>query len=837
MTLMLNLNGAWRLEGFDSGAGSGAEAVDFDDSDWTAVQVPGDVHRALVAARRLPEPFDDLNEDACRWVEDKEWWYRLTFGCPADLSGPAELVFEGLDTFATLWLNGHELGRTSNMHVAHTFDVAGVLRPGQPNVIAVRFDPTCATAEQHPAEHLWSAFYSHRMWVRKAQMNFGWDWGPRLVTVGLWRGVRLQPKRSPRLRSPYVRCHALSGEGATVVVGAEVEGEAQGDLMVRVTFDHAGEAFTALAQVCAERAATRLVIPNPQLWWPHTHGVPTLHEVRFELLRGEEVLDGTTVRTGLRTMEVVQAPDRNGPGRSFTVHVNGVPVFCKGADWLPVDSFIGSAPTERYRALVAMARDAHMNMLRIWGGGVYEHDAFYDACDELGVMVWQDFMFACAGYPDDDPDFRAAVEAEAEFVVRRLRNRPCLALWCGNNENDWIEDMIKATDPGAPFYGRRLYHEVLPAVCARLDPTRLYWPSSPYGGNDHNSELEGDRHNWKVWAGIAVPRRFGQQLPGGTTPEDVSFRHYAADRTRFCSEFGIHGSPVLRTLTRHVTAGELEYDSPEFLHRIKDPDKTRKDRMMAAHVGMPNGLQDYAVKSALVQAEGLRFGLEHYRRSMFHCSGALFWQLHDCWPGISWSCIDYYLNPKAGYYYVRRALAPVILSPVIVGDHVQLWGVNDRLERQHGEAVVEQVTVDGEVVDSRSVEVNILPNSAEQLAVWRLSELPVLTAQEPGCLLIRAPEAPEIPENVLFARELKDIPFRPATIEAVWSEAAPGEYSVTLSADVLAYFVHLEFPVDGTVASDNYVPVIPDRPTTIRFSSSAPVSAAEVRIAALNPRH
>ncbi|MBM3123177.1 MAG: hypothetical protein FJZ97_13485 [Chloroflexi bacterium] len=512
-----------------------------------------------------------------------------------------------------------------------------------------------------------------------------------------------------------------------------------------------------------------------------------------------------------------------------------MPIFCKGADWIPVDSFIGSAPPERYRALVTMARDAHMNMLRIWGGGVYEHDAFYDACDELGVLVWQDFMFACAAYPDDDAEFRQAVAVEAEAVVRRLRNRACVALWCGNNENDWIDDMMRPTDPGKPFFGRRIYHEILPAACGRLDPTRLYWPSSPYGGNDHNSEREGDRHNWKVWGGLPVPRRFGEQPPGGNTPQAVSFRNYADDTTRFCSEFGIHGSPVLSTLTRHSTHRTLQYDTEEFLYRIKDPDKTRKDRMMAAHVGLPTDLEDYATKSALVQAEGLRFGLEHYRRRMFHCSGALFWQLHDCWPGISWSCIDYYLNPKASYYYVRRALAPVILSPVIVGDEVQLWGVNDTLERRHEEAIVRQVSLTGEVLDQRSVEVNILPNCAEKLAMWRLSELRALTAEEPGCLIVSVPEEPGIPSNVLFARELKDVPLKSATVSAQWEATGP-EYAVTLTSDVLAYFAHLLLPVDGIVASDNYVHVLPGEPVVIRFTGPEGLLAEEVGIGALNLR-
>ncbi len=834
---MLDLNGVWQLKGYGpgEGAGAGAEQPGFSDDDWLPVSVPGDVHRALVAAGELPEPFDGMNVEECQWVEGKEWWYRLSFECPPELDGPAELLFEGLDTYATIWLNGEPVGSAGNMLISHAFEVGAHLRPGETNVIAIRFDPTTAVAETRQADHLWSAFYSHRPWVRKAQMNFGWDWGPRLATVGIWRGVSLRRKPDCRLRSPYVRCHAISDEGAVVVVGSEIEGNCSEGVRLHVRLEDGDRSFEGAAQVVGARAETRLIVPEPRLWWPHSHGEPALHTAHFALRNGDGALDEATVRTGLRTVEVVQAPDPDGAGKSFTVHVNGVPIFCKGADWIPVDSFIGAAPPERYHRLVEMAREANMNMLRIWGGGVYEHDAFYDACDELGVMVWQDFMFSCAAYPDDDPEFREMVEAEADSVVRRLRNRPSIALWCGNNENDWIDDMQHAADPGAPFYGRRIYHEILPSVCARLDPTRLYWPSSPYGGSDHNSEREGDRHNWKVWAGLPVPRRFGQQLPGGRTPEDVSFRHYAEDDCRFCSEFGIHGSPVLRTLSRHVPAEELDYDSEQFLYRIKDPDNTRKVRMMAAHIGEPTSLEDYVLKSMLAQAEGLRFGIEHYRRCMFHCSGALFWQLHDCWPGISWSCIDYYLNPKASYYYVKRAMAPVILSPELRDGEVLLYGVNDTLARRTVDVLARQVELDGTVRRSHGVQADLPPNSSTLVASWQVGELGTGWPEEPEPLIFSAPEADGIPDNVLFPVELKDVPLRPATIGAEWEQTGGDSYEVTLSSEVLAYFVHLVFPVDGVQASDNYVHVLPGEPAILQVTAPGPLDPGEVQVQALNP--
>lgn len=830
----MEITGNWLLCDFDEGEGliKGAHLPECDTACWVPVSVPGDVHTALIAAGRVEDPFVGQNIEKCEWVERREWWYRAEFQAPeAALDDRCDLVFEGLDTYATVYLNGEELAQTDNMFIRHRVDATRAMRPGR-NVLAVRFDSTVATVERRDASPFWAAFYPPRVWVRKAGMNFGWDWGPRLVTCGIWRPVRLEIVRRARIESHYVRTHAIAPQHAVILVGAEVEllpTVVEDGLRLRATLVHEGKVLTGEARLAGRRAEIRLLVENPRLWWPNGTGDQPLHPVTVELLADDEVLDRVEDRVGIRTVSLLQEPDPDGLGSSFTIVVNGMRIFARGADWIPADNFIGSIPPQRYQALVGMASEANMNMLRVWGGGVYEHEAFYRACDERGVMVWQDFMFSCAAYPDHDESFVANVRREAETVVKRLRNHACIALWCGNNENDWIDDMTRGDDPAKPFYGRRIYHEVLPAVCAGLDPSRPYWPSSPYGGSDHNSEREGDRHNWQVWAGQKYPHVFGEPYGADTSEANVSFRNYALDLCRFCSEFGIHASPVLRTLTTRT--GNLEYDSPEFLYRIKDFDVERKARMMRAHIGEPTSLEQYRVFSMLVQAEGLRFAIEHYRRRMHDCAGSLFWQLNDCWPGISWSVIDYDLNPKAGWYYAKRAYAPLALSAKIEEETLHLYVVNDRREDEAVTARLLTVDTREGIVGERTVTGVASANAATVLTQFRLGELGLDDPTRRFLVLREA--AGKAPEHAIFLAELKDTVLAPATLSLGVQPTECGA-DITVASDVPAHFVAVDIDLPGAVLSDNYVTLLPGEERTLSARATRPITSDLVTVLCLN---
>lgn len=835
--MQLSLNGSWNLFHFEPGQGvqKGAHREDFNERDAIAVDVPGDVHTALIRAGILPDPYYDENPEACGWVEDYEWWYRTRFTVPADMQGQRfELVFEGLDTLADIYLNGEKVGSAQNMFTPYRFDVTEHLRRGEENTLAICFHPVVLEAEKKDVSRYWSAFYKPRVWVRKAQMGWGWDWGPRFVTVGVWRPARLEAHSVARIANLFAYTVRLTENGAEVRLSAEIEriGEEERPLVVSFFVRDHGQDWRVSAPVIDGKAETTLWMESPQLWWTHDLGTPHLYTVEAELLDGTKVVHTDSIRFGVRTIEVDQSPGLEPDTTNFTFVLNGVKLFAKGADWIPADNLIGSIPAERYRKLVQMARDANMNMLRVWGGGIYESPEFYNACDEMGVLVWQDFMFSCAAYPDDDEEFVKEVRREAEVVVKQLRNHPCIALWCGNNENQWIDSMIHWNEPDFPFFGKRIYDEVLPQVCAQHDPSRLYWPGSPWGGDDANSDRAGDKHNWQVWAGMIYPRTSREEPRSNPTPEGVSYRHYAHDKGRFISEFGMHGSPALRTLQRNIPPDQFFYDSEGFLYRIKDPDTSRKEKLFEAHVWQPKDIQEFVLLSQFVQAEGLKFGIEHYRRRKFECSGTLFWQLNDCWPGISWSVIDYYLNPKGAYHYVTRAFAPLLYTFRQEEDgSVTLWGVNDLLQKACSVLRIRRLRLDGSVLEEREHIAHVPANSSQQL-------LQLAPAQDPAqeVLVVQVRRGHYAPDNVHFFAEWKHVQMPKATVQAVFTlKGQEGcEWECELRADTFAHFVHLVFPQDAVQASDNYISLLPGEPRTIEFTCPEPCDPRQIQIWGFN---
>jgi beta-mannosidase len=873
-SIILNLNGMWKLRDFTPGQGlaAGAHLPDHDDADWHPASVPGDVHTALVEIGRLAPPFYNMNVETCQWVEGREWWYRTTFEAPSgqdDAQARYLLTFDGLDTLATVYLNGAEIGCHRNMFIAATFDVTEHLRAGEHNTLAVRFDPVVASVGKRKIEGQWG-HNPERAWVRKAQCNFGWDWAPRLVSVGLWQGVTLRRYVGARLSGVFFRTTAISPQAAeaTVVVEAERWADVP-DLKAQITLSRGEQQLTDRIPLINGRAEVAFTIPDPALWWTHDLGEPALYELEVALQTGGKTLDTHCEQVGIRTIQVDQSSDPEEPDTQFfTFVLNGVKLFAKGANWIPADSFVAQVDEARYRDLLELAAEANMNTLRVWGGGIYEKDVFYRLCDELGILIWQEFMFACALYPDSDPDFMAEVERETEAVVRRLRNRPCLALWSGNNENDWIDDMVNWQRPGRNFPGKRIYHELLPPIVERLDGTRFYWPSSPYGGNDHNDEREGDRHNWQVWHGGALSRRFGQVPKRDGSSEGIAYRHYAEDPARFISEFGMHAAPVLETLRRNVPATALYLGSPELVYRNKDEPKGKGDLLMLAHTGLPNSLQEYLDFSMICQAEGLKFGIEHYRRRKFHCSGTLFWQWNDCWPGLSWSVLDYYLFPKAGYFYAKRAYAPVLASFKEEVDGVSLWITNDTLEDFSDTVSVFHGDFSGRKLCEEMLEVRVSANvslkvkhflfdepstkettqaviaSEAQQSPSRKEEIassqkPVLSEAE-GTLLAMTRAEQQLrtedprreylavrsssglfPDNRHFFVEVKNLERPKPNLKVAINEKDNGKYQVRVATDTYAYFVKLVVPVEGTRFSDNYFDLFPGQERVIEVWNRA----------------
>jgi beta-mannosidase len=810
---------------------------DFVDHFWLSVRVPGDVHSALIEAGLLDPPYFGHNDLKARWVEDKVWWYRTELEVP-EAPAPGErwwLEFEGIDTFATVYVGGLEIASSENQFVPLSLDVTRVLRPGR-NVVCVRIDPVRDRVAGKRL-HSWAGFAKERAWVRKAQMSWGWDWAPRLVTAGLWRPVWLRRRKGGRLTSLWVRTAEVAGEGrpARLDIEAETEVWAARDAFVRMEVTDADgcTVWRGRAPVDGGKAKVSCDISQARLWWTHDLGTPYLYNLRCQLVTDGRVVDERHEAFGIRTVRLCTERD----GRpAFTFELNGVPLFAKGANWIPVDCFYASVPDARYEQLIALAKGAHMNMLRVWGGGIYERDAFYRLCDREGLLVWQDFMFACALYPDYNQAFWRSVEAEIDAVVRRLRNHPCLALWCGNNENDWLYEMLRSSG-GAdePFYGERIWHELIPQRLAVLDPDRPYWPSSPYGGNDHNSAEAGDRHNWQVWHGHVYPRRFGEPERIDYSVEGVSFKHYAEDTARFVSEFGMHASANRYTLARWLPPGSLVLGHPELEYRNKDFHPEKGLLLMAGYTGEPTDFDSYLAYSMLTQAEGLRFGVEHYRRRKFEASGTLIWQLNDSWPGTSWSIIDYHLLPKAAYYYAKRFYHPVLWSLAVQpGRNAQLWGINDTLEDLEGHIRLEVRTWDGQVIKTVELPVHLAPGAVAHFGEWTETDLLGQCDPREVAVLV-VPVGVPGPRQVLYLRDHKDMRWPACSVR--W-HADPDACRIVVETDRHARFVQMEFGQPAVVASDNFFDLPAGERIEIKIQSLAgePIRWDAIRVHALNGR-
>jgi beta-mannosidase len=828
---------------------------------WLPAVVPGGVHESLLAAGRIEDPYQDRNERGVRWIEERDWWFRGSFAGPAELAAGerARLVFHGLDTVADIWLNGRPLGHHENMFRPAEFDVTERLRDR--NDLLLRFSPPlygltvpAAAAElQARFAALFADFMSGdepraesdgfmtetkavASLRRKAPFSWGWDFGPRVPSVGIWRPAELRVEKAAVLTGHHIRTEAIGPDGsATVGVLVEADPFATGAQLtarIEVTAPSGRRASVELP-VTDGQAHGALTVPEAELWWTHDLGDPVLHDVTVTLLDGAKTLDRVTDRVGLRTIALDRGADPEG-GHVFRFILNGVPVFARGAAWLPADMLVGSVEPDRVRALVGLARDGGMNMLRVWGGGIYEQDAFYRACDEQGVLVWQDFMFACTDYPQSDPALAAEVAREAEYQVRRLRNHPSLALWCGNNEVQVIHGAVyQSYDPGD--WGYDFFYRVLPDAVARHDGRTPYWPGSPWGEDPSegwaaaNGVLDGDRHAWEVWHGIS----FG---PGDRTydnPGDARhYRRYADDSGKFISEFGIHAAPELATLRRYLPQDELHVHSESFDQHNKDNPKNKHDAVLAIVTGLPATIEQYVDFTMISQAEGLKFGVEHYRRRAPHCNGTLAWQFNDVWPGFSWSVVDHDLVPKAGYHYLSRAYAPVLASFRREGETLELWLSNSGRTEVTTTASITVAGFDGTDYLRQDVTVNVA--SGESRAVWTGVGLE-LAANRYAWADSRDGA---FPSNRLFFAEIKDIPFGEPKLDVTATPTGPGKAVLTITATSFAYFVHALTPLPGTRFDVNYLDLRDGESATIEVTGLPDeFDPASIEVRAWQPRH
>ncbi|MGQ9630941.1 MAG: glycoside hydrolase family 2 protein [bacterium] len=676
----ISLDGDWQLKHFLEGTLNveSPDRLDAVDAETIPARVPGNVELDLLRAGKIEDPFYGRNVFHLREYEFHQWWYGREFDVPARFKGrPCELVFHGLDCVATVWVNGVLVGESANMLVEQRFDVTGAIRPNETNRIDVRIRSPLNYARDKNYDAIVNSWEGREeaLWVRKAAHTYGWDIAPRIVSAGIWRSVELVAHDADEIEDLYYYTSRISPEGATLVCHFKFKTGAPilDGFSLRFRGRCGRRGFSQTTPVEFVTGQVRIEISNPLLWWPKGYGDPNLYSVTCELLKDGKVLDKRVDRVGIRTVHL----DRNdtvGEEGRFRFIVNGQPIMVKGANWVPLDAF-HSRDAERVDDVVALFDDLGCNMIRCWGGNVYEDHKFFDLCDERGIMVWQDFAFACARYPQTD-DFLSAVREEGRKIVRKLRNHASLALWCGDNEVDYgfyAENFLPEDN--------RLTREVLRRVVQSCDPHRPYVPSSPYAP--------------PAISRTSTPQNTPEQHLWG--PRDYfKSRFYVENTAHFIGEIGYHGCPNVSSIRKFIPEENLwPWDNEDwrahsvehwqYKRRSYDRNELMVNQVRELFGDVPETLEEFALASQIVQAEAKKFFIEHTRMRKWRCSGVLWWNVIDCWPQFSDAVVDYYFGKKLAYHYIKRVQRPVC---VMVGEpdswHLPVVVGNDSLEEAKG---------------------------------------------------------------------------------------------------------------------------------------------------------
>lgn len=788
-------------------------------------QVPGVVHTDLLAAGLIADPYLDANERDQHWIGLTEWRYTTRFSW-AGADERADLVFEGLDTVARIELNGVLVGETANMHRTYRFDVTALLRPDNHLTVtfasAVRHADAASLALEarpHVNHHPFNA-------IRKMACNFGWDWGPDVVTAGIWRAVSLQTWDVARLATvrPVV---AVDGPRGTVDVHVELERLV--DAPLTVTAEVAEVRASAPVARGASATVVRLTLDDVARWWPRGYGDQPLYDLAVTLSDdgndGGAALDAWTTRIGFRDVRLDTSADD--AGTRFTFVVNDVPVFVKGANWIPDDCFPHRVSRERYVRRLRQAEEAGLNLVRVWGGGIFESDDFYAECDERGLLVWQDFLFACACYAEEEP-LRSEVLAEARDNVVRLLPHPSLALWNGCNENLWgFADWGWQQRLDGKTWGAGYYHELLPALCAELDPLRPYAAGSPWsvdGAHHPNDPAHGTMHIWDVW-------------------NAVDYGVYRDYRPRFVAEFGWQGPPAWATLTRALSDDPLTPESPGMLVHQKATEGNKKlEAGLVPHLRVPDDMEDWHWAMQLNQARAIRLGVEWFRSLQPHCMGSVVWQLNDCWPVTSWAAVDGDERRKPLFHALQQAHADRLLTVQPSGDGgLVVATVNDTPAPWSGQLEMIRYDGSGAVLAHETV-----PLSVEARAV--------VTVPVPATVAV--PGDPSYELLVVRGRDEHDGTGRPATAgdgsgwtRGVWFYAedrdgrlpaqdvtvdvTPAERGVAVTVTARALVRDLTLLVDkvdpDAVVSGGLATLLPGESVTWHVRASKPLDAVALR--------
>jgi len=797
-----------------------------DSDEWLPAQVPGGVHTDLLRLGKISDPFFADEEKRVQWVAERDWEYQSEFRVDPALSKEERLflVCDGLDTLAEVYLNDHLLGKTDNMFRQWRWEVSEALREGENTLRIIFRAPLTYIRQQQAASPLpGGGDIPGGPHLRKAPCQWGWDWGPKLPPIGIWKEMRLEGYRQARLEEVHVRQRV--GEKALVAVRAGVQAWEEAEVELACTL-RAPDGAVYRARQALQRCPgqplaveARIEVPEPQLWWPNGYGDQPLYRLEVRLEQGGALLDSRQYQVGLRTVTLRREPDQW--GESFYFMVNGVPVFAKGADWIPADSFPTRLTQGHLEKLISAAAEAHMNMLRVWGGGFYESEDFYDLCDRYGILVWQDFVFACGIYPAED-DFAANVRQEAVENIRRLRHRASLALWCGNNEMEqgWVDwgwnHPEEARNQSLKAGYDRIFHHLLPDLVKQEDPDRAYWPSSASSGipfAQPNGDQRGDMHYWDVWHGRKPFTAYRTQYP------------------RFMSEFGFQALPTYETVQTYAPPEDQNMTSYVMEHHQRSGSGNGLIiAQMTATFRMPKDFEALVYLSMVLQAEGIRYGVEHWRRNRERIGGTLIWQLNDCWPVASWASLDYYGRWKALHYAAKRFYAPLLLSIEDQGMQMNVHLTSDLVTEWQGLVRWRVEQLDGRVLAQGEQPVTAAP-LANTLAVGVDCSAWVNEDSPRGAVFVAElwQEGAFLAHSVCAFVPSKHLSLSDPQVQADVTLGDDGQALITCRSAWLARFVELSLGSADIVFSDNYFDLSPNRPLEVKVALPAGWSLEEVR--------
>ncbi|MCD8177445.1 MAG: glycoside hydrolase family 2 protein [Tannerellaceae bacterium] len=801
---------------------------------WYSATVPGVIHTDLLDNKIIEDPFFRLNERGLQWIDKEDWMYETHFDVPAEIFNKENirLVFKGLDTYADVYLNHEKILEANNMFREWTIDLKEKLKE-KDNKLEVYFhspikvdipkwDALPYQYRTGPDQAENGGIFNKRVsiFARKAGYHYGWDWGPRLVTSGIWRPVVLEGWDDVKIEDVYIRQKEVSA--AKAVICTEVEVLADKDIngaTVSVKDNQTNKLYGSVKTNLKKglnKVQVNFTIQKPRLWWSNGLGEPHLYEFTTEINAGNETVKQVN-RTGIRSIKVHREPDKY--GTNFYFELNGVPVFAKGANYIPSDNFLPRVTDEKYKQTILDAVNANMNMLRVWGGGIYENDIFYDLCDEYGIMVWQDFMFACSLYPAEG-EFLENIRQEVIQNVKRLRNHPSISIWCGNNEvhEFWIAWGYRETYSEVdPEYERivwkqytDLFDGVLPETVQEYSPGMFYLSSSPYSTGP-DDEVNGDRHYWRVWH--------------GQHPTD----QFNIERSRFFSEYGFQSFPEFESVKKFAPVPDDWNITSEVMlsHQRAGTygNQLMRDYLEKEHQ-TPKDFEHFLYMSQVLQGDAVKKAMEAHRRDMPFCMGTLFWQHNDCWPVASWASRDYYGRWKAQHYFAREAYKEVLVSPAMKEDQLNIYVVSDRLTASSGKLCVRLITFDGKTVSEQTKQVRIPANNSQIVFTEEVDKLIQGYGREKVFLQVTLTDKKGTAyKNTFFLTLQKDIDFPPTHIKRT-IRPVEGGYEIALQSDRFARAVFLSVDSIDNWIDNNYFDILPGE--TVKTVIKTPLSQTEL---------